>query len=66
MIPKAPFFISPAYCGAADEDLLRGEVDEDDRLGARAVALGIGLEGRRVDDREVGLEVGQVARPPVG
>ena len=61
-MPKAPFLISPAYSRAADEDLLARQVDQDDRLAAGAVALRVGLEAGRVDDREVGLEADQVVR----
>ena len=66
MIPKAPFFISPAYCGAADEDLLLGEVDQDDRLAADAVPLRVGPEAGRIDDREVGLKADQLFRRRAG
>ena len=62
MIPKAPFLISPAYSVPPMRISWRDEVDQDDRLAARAVPLGIGAEGRRVDDREVGREVLQLLR----
>ena len=39
--------------GIADQDDLPGEVDGDDGFGAHAVALGVGLEARQVDDRQV-------------
>jgi hypothetical protein len=55
--PNTDFFISPPYCGAADQDQLLGEVDRDHRFRAAAVALGIGLEARQVDDRVFGREV---------
>ena len=58
--PEGALLHLAGVVGAADQDLLARQVDEDDRLAARAVALGIGLEGGRVDDREVGLEAGQV------
>ena len=48
--------------GAADQDLLLGQVDEDDGLAARAVALRVGAEAGRIDDREVGHEVAQLFR----
>ena len=41
----------------ADQDDLLAEVDRDDRVGAHAMALGIGLERRQVDDREFGDEI---------
>jgi hypothetical protein len=45
---------------AADQDHALGEVDGDDRLGAHAVPLGIGLERRQAEDGEVGRIVRQL------
>ena len=41
----------------ADQDDLAREVDRDDGVGAHAMALGIGLERRQVDDGEFGDEI---------
>src|SRR6185295_20362116 len=40
--------------GAADEDELLREIERDDDFGARAMTGRVGLETRRVDDRELG------------
>ena len=48
---------------AADQDDAPREVHQDERAGARAVALGTALKERRVDDRELGREVGIGAAP---
>ena len=47
---------------AADQNDLAGEVAGDDGLGARPVALRIGLEGRQVDDGQIGDEGRDVLR----
>ena len=36
------------------------KVDGDDGVGAHAVALGVGLEGRQIDDGELGDEIGEL------
>ena len=46
--------------GADDEDLHPLQVDEDGRLGPRALGGGVGLEGRDAHDREVRREPGEV------
>ena len=46
---------------AADEDHALGEVQDDERAGARAVARRVGLELRRVQHREVRVERRQLA-----
>jgi len=43
--------------GVTDQDDLLVEVDGDDGVGAHAVALGIGLEARQIDDGEFRDEV---------
>ena len=43
--------------GSADEDEALAEVHEDERVGARAVGGGVGLEAREVDDGELGLVI---------
>ncbi len=54
-------FLDLARIGrVADQDDLAREVDGDDGLGAHPVALGIGLEGRQIDDGELGDEIFQL------
>ena len=46
--------------GAADQDLPARRVQHDERAGARAVVLRVGLEPRRVQDERLRLEVAQL------
>ena len=48
--------------GAADQDDLAGEVDRDHVLRTHAVAFGIGLEARQIDDRQFRHEVLKLRR----
>jgi len=57
---KIDFLFSPAPAGAADQDFARPEVDGNRHLRPRAVARGVGLEGRRRHHREPRLEVLEV------
>ncbi len=45
--------------GTADQHDAAGEIARNDGLGAAAMALGMGAEGRQVDDRHVGRVIGQ-------
>ena len=47
---------------AADQNDLAGEVAGDDRLGARAMPLGVGLEGWQIDDGQIGNKGRQILR----
>ena len=46
--------------GAADQDQLAVEVQRDHRFRTTAVTLGVGVEGRAVDDGELGFELVQL------
>ena len=52
--------------GAADQHQLLAEVHEDEDVGPRAVLGRIGLEERRVDDRELGAMLGPLCRVVLG
>ena len=52
---KIDFLISPAYCGAADQDLLLGEVEDHEVGGAGPVGGRVGRQRGGVEDHGLGL-----------
>ena len=65
-IAEDRFLDLAGIAGAADQHEARGEIDEDEGLGADAVELRDGAEIGRVQDREGRLEIGQLGRPAAG
>ena len=49
--------------GAADQHLLAFEIETDERLGVRPVAVGHSFEARGREDRELGLETLELIEP---
>ncbi len=56
------FFHLAGIIGPADQDDLSGEIDRDHVLRTHAVAFGIGLEARQIDDGQFRREVRKLRR----